>query len=179
MNRLKMIQILSARFGFVQGMLALCVLLTGTACTPQQMYEAQLNKPNPKPKSEQCPAPGSPMPFSQVWSDASHVVGCDVVSQVVLIGALEGCPRRLVANAGDRCFQVAAPTEYSAGAASPMASHVMLAPKNSAPLLYQTKTGTMLNVRGVMAVDEDLGTLAFVASGVLAAPPTTVQAQQP
>lgn len=158
--------------------LGFLILSVGCALgmSEQQYLDQELSTPNPLPPSKNCPPPGAELPFSQIWSEAPHMVDCDVTSEVVLVASAAGCPQRLVAKPGERCFLVVSPNEYNPGGNTPAAQRLLLAPGATVEGLYAAKSGTPLRARGGMAVDADMGTLAFVASDVQ---PVTMAVPEP
>lgn len=133
------------------------IIVAITGCSPQAMLEAEVAKPNPAPPSGSCPAPGTPVPLTQLWVEAPRFVGCDVTTEVRFVMVSQFCPRRLPMNQGDRCIQVAPPNQQ--------AGNFLKVDQATASQFFSAATDTIFQVRGTMAVDLDLGVLAFVASG--------------
>lgn len=138
------------------------------ACSPQSMLQAGAAKPNPAPLSTNCPPAGSAVPFAQLWAQAHSYHGCDVTSEVAFDSAMRQCPAKTPRDSGDTCFIVRPPGQPGGF------GHLKVGRDQSGPL-FSAASGALFQVRGRLVVDQDLGVLAFAASGVQAAPsaPTT------
>jgi hypothetical protein len=148
--------------------LTVLALLTLTRCVPSnaEILEKYNSETALVPKSSTCPAPATQVALSQIWQQAKSFAGCDVTAEAVYLAAANGCVVRLPVAPGDACFHVTPPNEYNAAAGANQASKMLKVSRADAATLFAAKTGTALLVRGTLAVDVDLGVLAFVASGV-------------
>ncbi|GMV19919.1 MAG: hypothetical protein AMXMBFR56_81430 [Polyangiaceae bacterium] len=151
-------------------LLLVLLALIPLGCSPQAMLEAEAKRPNPAPPSTTCPPPGTSVPFAQLWAQAGSYNGCDVTSEVAFHSAMQGCPQRTPVGPGDACFMVSPPNQQSA--------HPLKVGRDFSGPLFNAASGALFQVRGAILVDQDMGVVAFAASGVqpvasAAAAPTT------